>query len=854
MLWRGSTMNTDPGDVTRTRFRRPFLMLLAIMLVAATVSLWQVAKATNGGTVTAYPFMKLHRDSVDYSATSTWDGTGDGATGVIVGISEVHDQGGSPVTISLGAYQAELRYATSCISILEVREGRDFTLSASNIDDPSGLAQFNGVSVSGDEPDSIMAFALVRLIGDKNAVCNLEVVFTSLTDVDGASVPIDSTQIVGEFRRGNAREDGTVNIADVLFGAQHLAELRGGCVALKAPGASGDLTCMNPVNLAGVNTDGDSDLVTVADHLFVAQQLVGLRDESYVIATATPTATPTPTPAPTPPPGGPAGSVAVAVTILGARSGYPGTCTANCTEEMVQTSVLETLVKVNLADSSGTMPLDPALATGWTLDPGLEFVDFTIRQGVQFHDGWGELTAEDVVFSLNAANRATNPESISGQGGELAAMVANTEVIDTYTARVHFSVFDARWLRFRFSDFEESIGINSKAVFDTYGAEGMRDVIVGTGPYKAIESQEYDRAVLEAVPDHWRRTPSVQAVKIFQVLEPAAQLAMMQTGFIAAGRASLDHWPSLIADYGFVKAQGTGFESILAIGWCGNYWEKTSARTGEVLVRTRDTSLPWVGNPFELGDTYDENTPSMQNSLKVRQALARAIDREGLNTSLQAGLGQPAYFSYQPANDSPLFKQGTWPAGWEIPYDLPAAKALLADAGYSGGFDMTVWVSTSDTLGAEAMEALAGLWQAELGVNVSLERTAYVIFRPGLVDRSNTKPYLSPGDGASLNNPMSAARGFTMSSWSDGGYGVGMEIPFAADNYVLTAQEPDAQTRIDANVAFIQESIDWELASGLVSTPGYVLIDPDIIAAWQFHAISNGALNAMHNFEYIVLK
>ncbi len=552
--------------------------------------------------------------------------------------------------------------------------------------------------------------------------------------------------------------------------------------------------------------------------------------------------------------GAPAGSVVVAVTIMEAPSGYPGTCTSNCTEDSVQLSVLETMVKVDIDDKSGTMPLVPTLADGWTLDPGLKFVDFSIRKGVQFHDGWGELTAEDVVFSINAANRATNPDSISGQGGELAAMVSSTEVIDKWTARINFSVFDARWLRFRFSDFEESFGINSKAVFDKYGAEGMREVIIGTGPYKVIEWLANDHVIMEAVPNHWRRTASVKTVRVLEVREPSSQLAMMQTGFIAAGRASMKDWPSLISDYGFVKAQGTVYESIISIGWCGNYWEWTSARTGEVLTRNRDTSLPWVGNPFENGSTYDENTPSMQNALKVRQALSRAIDRESLNTALQAGLGGPAYFAYQPGNDTPLFKKGTYPAGWEIPYDLAAAKQLLIDAGQADGFDLTVWVDTAATLNAEIMEALAGLWQAELGINVSLERTAYVIFRPSLVQRSNTMPYLSPGDGASLNNPMGSARGFTMSSWSDGGYGVGMEIPFAAENYVITAQDPDAQVRIDANVAFIQESIDWELASGIVTSPGYVLINPDIIAAWQFHAISNGAMNSMHNFEYIVLK
>ncbi len=81
-----------------------------------------------------------------------------------------------------------------------------------------------------------------------------------------------------------------------------------------------------------------------------------------------------------------------------------------------------------------------------------------------------------------------------------------------------------------------------------------------------------------------------------------------------------------------------------------------------------------------------------------------------------------------------------------------------------------------------------------------------------------------------------------------------MEIPYAAETYVKTAQDPDKDVRIDANVAFIDYSIDWALASGIVWTPGYSLYNPDIIADWPVHPISNGAFNAMQNFEYIVLK
>jgi len=232
--------------------------------------------------LTAMTFMRVHRDSTDYSSDAAWDGDAeDGATGVIVGIDEVLDGGGSPVAPRVGSYQAELRYDGSCISVLGFRNGRDFTFTATSTDDGAGLAQFSGSSAAGDHPDSIMAFALVRLVGTADMTCNLEAVFTSVEDADSDAIAVDSAQVAGEFRRGNARQDDIVGIGDVLFGAQYLAGLRAGCVAVTAPGASADLTCMNVLNFAGVSTDGASDIASVGDYLFIAQYLVGLRNAGF---------------------------------------------------------------------------------------------------------------------------------------------------------------------------------------------------------------------------------------------------------------------------------------------------------------------------------------------------------------------------------------------------------------------------------------------------------------------------------------------------------------------------------------------------------------------------------------------
>ena len=56
-----------------------------------------------------------------------------------------------------------------------------------------------------------------------------------------------------------------------------------------------------------------------------------------------------------------------------------------------------------------------------------------MKEGVQFHDDWGELTAKDVVWSMNDANNAITPESIHGQAGDFSSMFKEWTQVDKYT-------------------------------------------------------------------------------------------------------------------------------------------------------------------------------------------------------------------------------------------------------------------------------------------------------------------------------------------------------------------------------------------------------------------------------------
>ena len=547
------------------------------------------------------------------------------------------------------------------------------------------------------------------------------------------------------------------------------------------------------------------------------------------------------------------GEAKIAVSRLHPGIGTPQFCTAGCAENLYLASVQETLFRPEYGDNMGMKPEAGVLATGWTLADDVSYLEFSLKEGVPFHGDWGEMTAEDVVFSFNNANAATNPESVHGQAGDFAPLIKNLEVIDDYTVRMNYANYDSRGIRHRFSTFWQTAGIVSKKAFDDLGADGMRDVLAGTGPYEVESWVDSDKAITHKVEGHHRVDASLDTVIWQQVAESATRRAMLETGQAIIVLPALKDWKELESK-GFVRSTGTGNVIQRNIGLTGNYWESNRYYDDKVLERECQDKA-WVGCP---GDAT-----SMENARLVRQALAHSIDREGLVDSVMDGFGGPIYFAYSPSTENPNFKKGAYQdcdtpgcdiGGWEIPYDVDYAKSLLEKAGHGSGFKMeNVWTGPPGAP-SELMTAIAGSWKATLGIDVTLNNAVYSTYRPGLVARSTSEPFVGCGDDSNYAFPWDWARGFVMSSWSDGGYGVGMEVAFAADNYAKVAKSTDKDERITLNNAFADEGYRQALCVGIVLEPVTVMYDPNVVAEWEPLPNGNGNLNGINNVESIVLK
>ena len=343
----------------------------------------------------------------------------------------------------------------------------------------------------------------------------------------------------------------------------------------------------------------------------------------------------------------------------------------------------------------------------------------------------------------------------------------------------------------------------------------------------------------------------VQAQPMQQGQYPVAQAQVVMA------QPALADWNTL-ADAGFEINLDSGHGNIRNLGMTGNYWEDTRYYDDKVLEReTADKA--WVSDNGE-GAAYEA-------ARLVRIGLAPAIDREALQDSILDGWGDgPMYFAYQPPNSHPITlshageyvdpsKGGEGGAGgWEYPLDYDLAKEFITAGGYPDGFDMNnVWTGPPG-LTSEIMPAIGGIWSTELGVNVTLNNAVYSTYRPSLVARTSSEPFVGCGDDANTSMPYDWARGFVMSSWSDGGYGVGMEIPWAAKNYAEVALMTDKALRSSTNEAFAMKGIENALCIGIVHEPVGTVQNPDLIAAYEKLPQAEGSLQQMNNLESLVLK
>ncbi len=294
-------------------------------------------------------------------------------------------------------------------------------------------------------------------------------------------------------------------------------------------------------------------------------------------------------------------------------------------DEVVYANVFEGLTRI---DENGAV--QPQLATSWEIsEDGLTYT-FNLKSGVKFHDGT-DFDAGDVVFSFD---RARGEDSVNAQK-PLFAAIDKIEAIDPTTVKITLSRPEGQLLF--------NLGWGDAVIVAPESAAGNKANPIGTGPFKFAQWVKGDRVELVANDDRVK----LSQVTFKFISDASAQMAAMMAGDIDAF-ANFGA-PETVAQF----QADSRFEVVIG------------STEGETILSTNNAKPPF-------------------NDLRVRQAIAHAIDRQEFIDGVYFGLGTPIGSHFAPHNPAYVDLTGTYPL------DLEKAKSLLAEAGFPDGFKATI--------------------------------------------------------------------------------------------------------------------------------------------------------------------
>jgi peptide/nickel transport system substrate-binding protein len=339
----------------------------------------------------------------------------------------------------------------------------------------------------------------------------------------------------------------------------------------------------------------------------------------------------------------------------------------------------------------------PMLATDWQMSPDGKTWTFNLRRGVQWHFGWGEFTARDVVHTLQ---RHVREGSVSVQVSLMRELLEHVEVVNDY--QIIFRLPQPQTdLHIQLSTRLYNV-ILCKAYFAAEGQEGLNRKMVGTGPYQFKERLLGQHLLLERVPyQHWRVTPDFKELQFLLVPEPTTRLAMLLRGEAHLAIVPFETQP---------QATAKGLKVLKA------------------TVPTMPVYAMFGGNYLPSKPHYDPSIPWTKQ--QVREALNRAVDRQAIQKTLLGGRGDPMAVTFWDVTLPGWNPQWLEKYDAHYGYDPQRAQALLAAAGYPKGFKATYILTPRPEL-PELMqvgEVIADYWR-EIGVDVKLEEREFVWWR-----------------------------------------------------------------------------------------------------------------------------
>lgn len=364
------------------------------------------------------------------------------------------------------------------------------------------------------------------------------------------------------------------------------------------------------------------------------------------------------------------------------------------------TAVNDFRILMNMYDGlvrykDGTLEVEPALATEWTISEDGTVYTFTLREGVTFHDG-SAFDAEAVKFNFDRMLDEAHPYYDTGPFplSFFFSSVESVDVIDAQTVAFNLNGPYAPFL----SNLAYPTGlIVSPAAVMEHGADFGRNPS-GTGAFTFGEWRSNEAVVVQANPDYWDGAPELETVVFRPITDANTRTAEMLAGGIDL---MVEVPPVALSEF-----QGDTY----------TVHEQAGPHVWFLILNAKE-------GPFA--------------DVRVRQAANYAINKEAIVNDVLEGTAEVAAGPTPPA-----FAWAYNPDLEPYPYDPDRARALLAEAGAEGA-ELTFYVTEGGS-GMLDPVAMGTAIQADLeavGLDVTIETYEWNTFlgnvNPGLEGKAD---------------------------------------------------------------------------------------------------------------------
>ncbi len=343
-------------------------------------------------------------------------------------------------------------------------------------------------------------------------------------------------------------------------------------------------------------------------------------------------------------------------------------------------------VLVGPKDGTSNLLLDQLqgeLAETWEMAPDARSFTFHLRKGVQWHRGYGEVTSDDVAFTIA---RMRDPKTGSAYGSNYRE-VESVEVPDRYTITILLTkpnpFFYAFALMPRFGGY-----IQPRKAVEELG-DAFRHNPVGSGAFTFASYEPKQKVVLRANESYWDGKPKIDTMEVLFLPETASRTI------------------------GFVKGDIDMIEGATVPGWHPS------------LKRQKPDTVFDAGRPGGTWAFHLNMTRKPLDDLRVRKAIAHAIDQSAWVAAYGDfirpiyGLSPVGFYGSMDKDDVPA-------DDWPYVYNPEKSRKLLADAGLPNGFSIDMFVTEREEYKSNVLIVQEQLRKVGIQINMRVvEHTSY---------------------------------------------------------------------------------------------------------------------------------